>query len=355
MMANKDDRGREQADALSEMLGEDLKHHAANVPVAMARELAGGDFSFLAPYQLCEALLSRITPAMRDWATPDVLREIYPETPLSRTRMQPIAGSVAAISCRAFPQLSYYPYIPVRLLSQRCRTAPLIVSIHGSSRNPKDMRDELALFAEEAGALVLAPLFPLDLERSVPDEEYKHLNGEKIRFDTALWAMIEEFSEAVGMRFDRIFLFGFSGGAQFAQRLPYVDADRLSGVVLGAPTYVTLPDHGWNWPTGLADFEGIFGKPPAWDGLRRLNHVILCGSQDNQPIAIYGQDELGVDPETFAAYGRDRLDRAAMIERKYRHIGIPVESARIDGAGHAWRPLLRAAKPYLRGWLGQGG
>lgn len=338
-------------DVLERLLGDRLAAYAARLPLAMARELAAGDHSYLAPFQLCESLLSRLTPEMRDWQTVDVLRAVYRQNALSRTRMQPIAGSVAAIQCRAWPSLCQYPYIPVKAMAERRSSAPLIVAVHGSSRNAKELRDELAPFAEEHGCFVLAPLFPLDLDRAAPDEEYKRLTGETLRYDRALWSMIDELAAAVGVRFDRVYLFGFSGGAQFAQRLPFVDADRLSGVVMGAPTYVTLPDPHWRWPTGLADFADRFGQKPAIEAMRALPHAIVCGTADDAPVAIYSRAELGLDPEAFETYGANRLARMDALERAYRKAGIPLESHLLEGAGHAALPILRHAKPILKSWL----
>ena len=342
---------RPDAAAIAAMLGADLAHYASRVPTAMARELLAGDQSWLSPFQIGEPLLRCLTDEMRDWETVDVLRAIYPATALSRTRMQPIAGSVAAITCRAHPSLCYYPYIPVSVMAERRRTAPLIVAVHGSSRNAKDLRDELAAFAEERGCFVLAPLFPLDLDRAVPDEEYKQLTGEILRYDLAFWAMVEELSQATGVSFERIFLFGFSGGAQFAQRLPFVCAERLAGVVMGAPTYVTLPEPEVSWPTGLKGFPEHFGRSPALQAMRSLPQAVLCGTADNAPIRTYSREELGLDAEAFAAFGGNRIERMEALRRAYGRSGLPIACHRVEGAAHAWLPIIRAAKPILGAWV----
>lgn len=341
--------------ALEAALGNDLARFAPNVPAAMARELLAGDPSWLAPFQIREPLLRHLRADMRDWETVDVLRAIYPPTALSPTRMQPIAGAVAAITCRAFPSLCYYPYIPVSVMADRRRTAPLVVAVHGSSRNAKDLRDELAVFAEERGCFVLAPLFPLDLDRGVPDEEYKQLTGETLRYDLAFWAMVDELSHATGVRFERIFVFGFSGGAQFAQRLPLVWAERLAGVVMGAPTYVTLPDARWRWPTGLAGFGEHFDRLPALEAMRSLPQAALCGTADDAPIRTYSREELGLDAQAFAAFGSNRIERLDALRRAYTDLGLPIECHHVEGAGHAWQPILRRAKPILGAWLDEGG
>ncbi|MES2497222.1 MAG: hypothetical protein V4618_14010 [Pseudomonadota bacterium] len=337
-----DDRER-----LLAILGETLAPFADMIPVAMARELVHGDQGYLAPYQLSSALLSRMTPAMRDWQTPDVLRAIYPDTPLSRTRMQPIAGALAAIGCQAFPAFCHFPYVPVAHMAEGRDEAPLIIAVHGSSRNAKDLRDGFAAFAERLGCFVLAPLFPMDLDMAVPDEEYKQLVGDRLRYDRIVWAMVEELSAVVRTRFSKILLFGFSGGAQFAQRLLYVDPGRLAAVALGAPTYVTLPSTAWDWWSGLGDFESVFGKAVDWDALRRVPVQLQCGTEDRLDCDIYSAREMAMDASDFAAYGRTRIERIAVLQRHYEGTGIPSRIAMIPGAAHAWLPHVETAKPFF--------
>lgn len=332
---------------LREILGVELARFTDVVPDMMAHELLRDDRGFIARYQLSEALLSRLRSDMRGWATPDVLRTLDPDRPLARNRMQAIAGALAALSCQAFPAFSHYAYVPMGHVAAGLTEAPLIIAVHGSSRNPKDLRDAYATFAERLGCFVLAPLFPLDLTVSVPDEEYKQLIGDKIRYDQVIWSMVEEFAAVTGTRFSRVLLFGFSGGAQFAQRLLYVDPGRLDAVSLGAPSYVTLPDPGMGWWTGIGDVEQRFGKPVDLDAVRRVPVQLSCGSEDRLDFEIYRPDEMGLDADGYARYGRNRRDRLFMLHDAYAQAGIASEIALVEGAGHAFGPLLEASKPFF--------
>lgn len=332
---------------LREILGAPLARFAELIPEMMAHELLRDDRGFIARYQLSEPLLARLTPAMRAWTTPDVLRALYPDTAFARTRMQPIAGALAAVSCRAFPAFAYYPYVPVGHMAARRDEAPLIVAVHGSSRNPKDLRDAYAGFAERLGCFVLAPLFPMDLAASVPDEEYKQLIGDAVRYDHVLWAMVDELAAATGTRFSKLLLFGFSGGAQFAQRLLYVDPGRIDAVSLGAPSYVTLPirEHGW-W-TGVGGFEALFGKAIDFEAMRRVRIQLLCGGDDDLDFEIYRPDEMRIDARGYAAYGRTRPQRLRALGDAYARLGIASEMQTVPGAGHAFGPLAEASKPLF--------
>jgi pimeloyl-ACP methyl ester carboxylesterase len=339
-------------DRLRDILGEHLARYAELIPDGMAIDLLRDDRGFIARYQLSEALLAKLTPEMRGWQTPDVLRALYPRNGFSGTRMQSIAGALAAVSCRAFPAFCYYPYVPVGHMAEARSEAPLIVAVHGSSRNPKDLRDAYAQFAERHGCFVLAPLFPMDLSTAAPDEEYKQLIGEHVRFDAVLWAMVEELAAATGTRFTKVLLFGFSGGAQFAQRLFYVDPARLDAVSLGAPSYVTLPDRDADWWTGLRDFEARFGKRVDFEAMRRVPVQLLCGDEDNLDVDIYTPAEMGIDDAAYAAYGRNRLERLAVLRDAYAGLGIASEMTLVPGAGHAFGPLLEASKPFFEQVLG---
>ncbi|MHA6766259.1 alpha/beta hydrolase family protein [Sphingobium ummariense] len=334
-------------EALAAILGPELAHFAPLIPQAMAQELLRDDRGFIARHQLGEALLARLRPEMRHWTTPDVLRTLDPRSPFARNRMQAVAGALAPVACRAFPGFCYYPYVPFGHVAEGRSEAPLIVAVHGSSRNPKDLRDAYATFAERLGCFVLAPLFPLDLTTRVPDEEYKQLVGDRVRYDRLLWAMVEELAAITTTRFSRILLFGFSGGAQFAQRLLHVDPGRLDGVALGAPTYVTLPDRDRGWWSGIGDFERLFGKPLDFEAMRSVPVQLLCGSADELDCDIYDAEEMGLDAAAYAGYGRNRQQRIAVLARAWARMGIPTEQVRIEGAGHAFLPLLEASKPFF--------
>lgn len=336
-----------ELEQLRQLLGADLARFAGAIPVLLARELLRGDAGYLAPYQLTESLLCKLRPEMRDWTTPDVLRTLAPASPLARNRMQAVAGAIAPLSCRAHPAFCYYPYIPVGHVASGAKEAGLIIAVHGSSRNPKDMRDAYAAFAERHGCFVLAPLFPLDLDDDAPDEAYKQLVGRTVRYDRVIWSMVDELAAITDTRFTRIVLFGFSGGAQFAQRLLYVSPHRLNGVSIAAPTYLTLPDRSAGWWTGLADFEMRFGHEVDFAAMRQVSIQLLCGSDDVLDCDVYRRDELGLHPARWSAYGRNRRQRIDALRRAYAHIGIEAEQDIVQGASHAFAPLLEASKPFI--------
>lgn len=340
-----------QTAALREILAPDLAHYAERLPDMMAQELVMDDRGFIARFQLCEALLSQITPEMKGWATPDVLRAVYPDTPFSKTRMQPIAGALGAVSCNAYPQLSYYPYMPVEHMAEGRKAAPLIIAVHGSSRNPKDYRDLYAEFAESAGCFVLAPLFPLDLATAAPDEEYKYLVGDKTRYDHALWAMVDELSQAADVEFSSILFFGFSGGAQFGHRIFYACPERFAAMSFAAPGFITLPTDKYNWWVGLKDFETLFGMPVQEARLKDVKIQLMCGAEDTVSYEIYSRQEMEMSDADYEQYGVDRMSRIRALKKSYDALGLDIRLDVVPDAAHTLAPLIEASKPFFRSIL----
>lgn len=348
------DSDRSLRDRLKEVLGPDLERFCDVVPDMMAQELVADDRGFICNYQLSRCLLSRLSPSMKSWTSPDVLRHLLPTSPLSRMRMQPMAGSIAAISSARYPQFSYYPYLPVSHLLERRTSAPLIALIHGSSRNPAVYRDELAEFAERHGCFLVAPLFPIDLADPVPDEQYKYLTGRNLRYDEVLLSMIDELSDLTRTTFDRILMFGFSGGAQFAHRFFYVRPQVLSALSIGAPGFITLSSMEHDWWLGLRDIESVFGVPQSVDDMRRVPVQLVCGAEDDIEYEIYSRGELGLDESEYDAYGKNRIQRIRALKKVYDELGVSNELKFVPGAAHELRPLVAAAKPFLRKCLTAG-
>lgn len=339
---------REIRKELVKILGSEKGRFASVIPDMMAQELVAGDSGFIARFQLSESLLSRLTPEMKSWTSPDVLRHLLPRSPLSRTRMQPIAGSVAAIQSSAYPQFSYYPYIPVAHQLERGTNAPLIVLVHGSSRNPHVYRDEFAEFAEKHGCFVLAPLFPMNLAAPVPDEEYKFLVGESIRYDDVLLSMIDEFSGITGTDFSEILMFGFSGGAQFAHRFFYVRPHSLSALSIGSPGFITLAAMEHDWWVGISNMTTLFETRLDVPAMRRVPVQLICGADDNIDYEVYGRRELRLNGAEYRLYGRNRLQRIKRLQKVYDELGVSSELELVPKAGHDLIPIARAAKPFLR-------
>jgi len=329
------DLGREQEDALLEMLGEAFGPYLSIFPVAMALELLQGDTCFVTPDQISLALAQRFRPRHRLMITPDVLKDLLPPTAFQRTRFQPLYGRLGMLASLAQPGFGYFAYVPLSYMLEPRGDARLIVAVHGSSRNAREQRDAFACLAEAQGCFVLAPVFPIEMDQQVPDEAYKHIVGGSRRYDRILLDMIDEFAGQVGLSFSRIVFFGFSGGAQYCHRFFYAHPRRVDALALVAPGYTTLPRRDSDWWVGWRDFHEIFGHEPDVAEMTRTPVLILCGQDDTAPAEVYSRDELGLSQEAYARYGRNRVQRAARLHEELCALGICAQLSLLQGSGHS--------------------
>lgn len=330
-------------DTLLACLDPSVAPHIGLIPDVMRAELLADDQGFITRRQMTPALASRFTPAMKALSSPDALRAVLPETAFFRSRMQPIAGAIGAVTCQRWPRFCYFPYVPLNFYLEARSEATLIVAVHGSSRSAQAQRNAFTDFAEEHGLFVLAPLFPIDLRSDVPDEEYKYLVGSGTRYDLVLLDMIAELAEAATVRFTKILLCGFSGGGQFAHRFLYVHPELVHAVSAAAPGFVTLPNERHDWWVGIRDIEAVFGKPFDRDRVRKVPVQILCNSADMIPFEIYSAQEMGMSAEDYDRYGKDRVARATLLSDELRSLGLDVRLDLVDGGGHQFNDTISAA------------
>lgn len=154
----------------------------------------------------------------------------------------------------------------------------------------------------------------------------------------------------------RVLLYGFSRGAQLAQRFALAYPDLVRGAaVLSAGVY-TLPletmetEDGRTdlvFPYGVADFAARFGHRLDVEGLRRVHFMVGVGELDNDPSSV---------PRQWDAYlGRTRVERARTFAESLRYLGVPTSLVVIKGKGHdsSGEPQ-ETALDFLRSTLGTG-
>jgi pimeloyl-ACP methyl ester carboxylesterase len=185
--------------------------------------------------------------------------------------------------------------------------SPIIVPVHGTDRTAETYRDRFSKLADKISSIVMAPLFPAGI--STPDDldEYKFLYGENIRYDKILTSMIKEISDYYGVGTD-IFLYGFSGGAQFAHRFAMLYPEKIKGLSIAAPGLVTLPDETKPWWVGTANVETLFGKKIEWSKTKNLSVQMLIGELDTDPreITVTENEQCWMEGANDA--GRNRKD-----------------------------------------------
>ncbi|MGE0809591.1 MAG: hypothetical protein AB7N69_03110 [Immundisolibacter sp.] len=151
--------------------------------------------------------------------------------------------------------------------------APLLVSVHGIARNAAAHVYKLIDEAERLGLSIVAPLFEKDLYG-----QYQQLvdTRSSVRADLALADILDACARLSAASVERVLLFGFSGGAQFAHRFTLAHPGRVASAVLVSAGWYTFPDKSLAYPFGLGD-EGKMA-PPGLDlerALRVPQHVMV--------------------------------------------------------------------------------
>lgn len=256
-------------------------------------------------------------------------------------------GRTPSVACLADQRFSYCLYVP-KSVAERPSEARLLVAIHDTLRNNQQLRDALADFAEVARTIILAPLFPGNIEEPDNLDNYKYLRYRGIRFDELVLSMAKEVSARYGVSDERFALFGFSGGAHFAHRFLYVHPERLTSVVAAAPGSVTLPVDDYQWWPGLAGFEKIFGKPVDWRSLCRVPTHLMVGDKDTHPGGIVTSRDHPNYVEGALAAGGNRVERLKSLHDALRKRGARVSFEELPGVGHELAPVVAAAIHHLR-------
>lgn len=244
-------------------------------------------------------------------------------------------GRTSLHAARVDERFSYCLYVPTTYAEHETKSYPLIVVVHGTERGAQAYRDAFADFAEQHEAIVLAPLFPCGIvESGLEYHNYKFIHFHDIRFDLVLLAMIEELGEMYRIDAGRFLLFGFSGGGQFAHRFYYLHPERLLGVSIGAPGWVTLLDEERDWWVGVRDLEHQFGVRPNMQSLRDVPIQLVAGSDDIETwdVIIPKGSRYWMPGANDA--GRTRLDRLAALRDTFEQHGLTVRHDIVAGVGH---------------------
>lgn len=133
---------------------------------------------------------------------------------------------------------------------------PMIVVCHGMLRNADEYRDDARSLADRLGALVVAPLFPID---EFPYDRYQAgglLDDGKLAPRAHwTWQLLLEVVTELRAREDRpdmpFYLFGHSGGAQFLVRMAGFVSSDAERIVVSNPGALLFPSRDLPYPYGF--------------------------------------------------------------------------------------------------------
>ena len=229
----------------------------------------------------------------------------------------------------AIDEPDFFLYVPSH--ASHARPVQILVALHGVGDNGPAFCRGLLATAERNGWIVLAPTFTY--------RDYQNPDL-VLRDDTTLLPRLAATIDAIPGRTglatrERVLLYGFSRGAQAAQRFATFYPERVAGVaVLSAGSY-TLPLDAMRvgdgvaplpMPYGVADARTYLGEDFDAAAFRRVPFRVAVGELDTDPSAA---------PRGWDRYlGRTRLDRARAYTKTLQDIGVRGSLAVYPGVGH---------------------
>ncbi|KAI1330925.1 alpha/beta-hydrolase [Xylariaceae sp. FL0255] len=282
------------------------------------------------------------------------MTERFPSTADIPRRFLKAAYMVGHIPQKALSsdlRISYSVYVPPKFYADETETGKtnklrVVVYVHGTRRNTSAMHHELATFADKTSCAVVAPMFPAGLDGPSDLNSYKVLSSKTLRADLALLSILDEVARRwLEVDTEKVFLMGFSGGAQFALRFLYLYPERLAAVCLGAPGTTTLLNDEKNWPEGVGDVQTIFGRNIDKHAIGLVPIQLVVGSLDNE---VHGGEEFwewlrkqkrqGDDSKATKSSGTQkregRLQSLKRLHEAWRDVGIDAEFHVVEDAAH---------------------
>lgn len=245
------------------------------------------------------------------------------------------AGRMLHVASKSKPSLACYLYLP-RAWSPNGR---VLVSVHGISRNAEEHIDGFRNHADKYGVTLVAPIFAAH-----KFTDYQRLGRvhHGPRADLALIRLLNEIWQRLGCASPKIDLFGFSGGAQFAQRFALVHPHRVRNLVLGSAGWYTMPDNGVSYPHGTGECPDLDAAHLNMVAAAQIPTLLAVGERDNNA------DEEGLNRSRAVreAQGDNRLERALNWTNAMRRFadakGIPasIEFVSLPGVGHSFRDAV---------------
>ena len=208
--------------------------------------------------------------------------------------------------------------IPDAYVVPRGPGAPILFAVHGISRNAAEMATRFAEHPRFAGWTIVAPLF-----EKARFGQYQQLLASpgQTRSDLGLLNLLDAMTDQFGLDCQRLSLFGFSGGAQFAHRFAMLHPRRVRSVVAVSAGWYLMPDADLPWPYGLGE-----GAPVAVDRMAALGVPMTV---------VVGDNDLRIDgsvrqtPIINTLQGETRLRRAKRWAKAMR------KAAEFDGCKSA--------------------
>ncbi len=206
-----------------------------------------------------------------------------------------VPGKVQLRSLPDDPDIRYFVYVPKSLDG----TGRVLVAVHGISRNAREIAVTFSRYAENYSVILVVPWFDKD---RFPDYQRLGRVGRGGRADHALGKMLEDVGTA---RTETFYLYGNSGGGQFAHRYVMAYPERVRRFVVSATGWYTPPDLARKYPYGLKPKRNLPGVTFDIDRFLRVPACVLVGENDTLRDDSLNQSEFLDSTE-----GKNRVERA---------------------------------------------
>lgn len=232
------------------------------------------------------------------------------------------------------PALDYLLYVA----DSAPHEPPVLVLVHGISRDAQEQIDLFKPFADEHGFALVAPHFT---KYDYPDFQRLGRRGRGLRADIALQQLLKTlpFKSTA----DGVYLFGYSGGAQFAHRFLMAHPEQVKAAIVAAAGWYTLPDASVGYPYGLR----MNGSLPAVS--------LRPGQFLRVPVlTLVGEDDTERDKNLRRSKSLDRAQGRTRVERARRWVDEMSAAAQrhdlrtvyrfqlLNNAGHSFEDCIRA-------------
>lgn len=256
------------------------------------------------------------------------------ESELRESRWSLPRGRILKRVLRDDTEQEYIAFVP----SNGAQDAPILASVHGISRNAYEQATVFSPYCERFGVVLVVPRFTPEHHK-----DYQRLGrkGRGVRADLVLERCINEVALLTGADARQIYLFGYSGGAQFAHRFVMAHPQRVAHAVVASAGWYTMPDHRRRFPYGVRttpELPGIVFNP---EDFLRVPIDVLVGSGDLDDENVRHTERLD------RQQGKTRVERARNWAKAMRDAarvyGMPpsVRFTEVENTNHSFEAFCR--------------
>jgi len=216
----------------------------------------------------------------------------------------------------------------------------LFVTIHGISRNAYEQVLGFIPYAERYGVTVIAPMFSKALFG-----RYQKMGqtGSEQRADRYFDEIIAQAGQLTAVNPDKFYLFGYSGGAQFAHRYMMAYPERVASIAIGAAGWYTFPDSDLTYPLGIKQASRWFDLSFCPKNFLAIPTLVLVGEYDTRRDSTLRKSQ-----KIDHLQGMNRLERGIAwinaLNKLARQLGVQHKQHRfvqLPGSNHSFRRCIK--------------